>query len=704
MTPSSLSLNKEKDDAPGGRSPVVELGYLTVEGCLVVADSLGHRTLFKAYRLREKDGYAEILGLRRQLEKVADARVTVTLHRQGWAGPAEVLLRDSPCRLYRGKTRHYAFGPDWESLVRRDWYVDPIVTVPWFSGGGAKGSPAKPRPGSPFVVMFADPAVKGCAQSGSKVELYAMELKEFTDFVLGKLRATITFASESEAGAFAKQFPVVADVAALDAAVKVEIDRSRKVKRPKRKPGQRRVRRKMSKRGQRQLAFMALLIMVEAVAIAASGLPATSLVLLPVTIVAGIAGGLSLVWRQSRVRNRVERLDLAAKFPAKVWERFAAQAPGLAGGFVYMLKDHGIELNPTVIDLAPMDAFLRGLPPDTRYGGVTLAAGAFLGQAFLAGIGRKVPSRWVWVPKEGLMALQIQNAHWVSPLTWVAKVWDLKTKETLHDYVDTWTAKVRSALAYGHRATFTATGFAPTSQYPEALVERVAKDVESVAPESFVLGDRHIRRRRLAYGPFTLDLVEGELLERRGPGFIPLIAIPFVVDAPELRARLDGAAPHVPNADDVAVLRLSDAPLVALGVQIRNYVEVGPSFGSPDGEVTLRLLAVADKVEVVTPRMRETRPELKDFLVPLAPREDGMPTSSYATVVGRITTVDEMTNPVTNLALWRLRLDVSGLPLTVLVRKDRCPALPTAGSYANGNLWLVGDLVADVTARPDYIR
>ena len=670
----------QKAISPPTPPPVVELGYLTTEGCLVVADSLGRRILFKAYRMRELESYVEVLGFRRPLEKVADARIQVRLHREGWAKPGEVLLRDSPCRLYRTRTRHYAFGPDWESLTRRDWIADPIVYSPWYSAGSAKGSPARPRPGSPFVVSFSDLAVKGCRRAGATVDLYGVELKEFTDFVLGKLRVSLRFESEGTAEAFARQFPAVSDLAALDAAVKVEIDRSRKVGRPRRKPGSPKARRKLSRVRQRQVALWAVIIAVEAATVAAFALPPFDLFVIPVTVLAAA----SVVWRDHRVRDRVERLDLAAKFPGAVWTRFAAQAPAHAAGFAYMLRDRGVELRPDVVDLEPVDALLRDLPADTRFGAVILGAGALVGQAFLAAVGRKVASAWVWQPKERIMVLQVRNAYWVSPLTWVGKVWSLKPKETLQDFVDVWTAKVRSALAYGHRVTFFATGFAPGFAIPEALVERVARDAERVPPESFVLGDRHVRRRRVPYGPFSIDLVEGEILERGGPAFMPLLALPFAAGSVELRATLDGASPHVPNTEDTAVVRLAGAPMLPLGVQIRNFVEVGPTFGSPEGDVVLRFLAVSDKVDLLAPRMRETRPEVKDFLVPMSPREDGVPTSSYATLLGRIERVEEVTNPVTSTDLWRLRVDVSGVTLAVSSGRTGARPFPRRGASPAG--------------------
>src|SRR5439155_11954710 len=117
-----------------------------------------------------------------------------------------------------------------------------------------------------------------------------------------------------------------------------------------------------------------------------------------------------------------------------------------------------------------------------------------------------------------------------------------------------------------------------------------------------------------------------------------------------------------------------------------------------------RLNAVADRVDIATPRMRDQRPEVRDFLVPMDAREDGLPLSPYARFLGRIEAVHDITNPILSVPLWLMRLSVSGLGLDVLVRKDRCSGLPTAGHFLSGNAWLVADVTGGEPTQAGYIR
>src|SRR5439155_32714 len=79
----------------------------------------------------------------------------------------------------------------------------------------------------------------------------------------------------------------------------------------------------------------------------------------------------------------------------------------------------------------------------------------------------------------------------------------------------------------------------------------------------------------------------------------------------------DGSSPRSPNSEDVAIVRFRGNDLVPLGVQLANYPEVGPSFAQRHGPLTLETIAVAAKGQVLTPRLRQARPEVKDFLAPM---------------------------------------------------------------------------------------
>src|SRR5207247_2744188 len=140
-------------------------------------------------------------------------------------------------RVYRTRTRHCVIGSDWRSLRRSRWSRDPLVYRPWYASRPVVQSEARPGSGAPFFVSFQDGAVKGCRRNGATVELFAVELKDFTDFVLGKLRATLQFENEAVAESFARHYPVILDLGGLESAVKVEIDRSRRIRVPKRPTG-----------------------------------------------------------------------------------------------------------------------------------------------------------------------------------------------------------------------------------------------------------------------------------------------------------------------------------------------------------------------------------------------------------------------------------------------------------------------------------
>jgi hypothetical protein len=154
----------------------------------------------------------------------------------------------------------------------------------------------------------------------------------------------------------------------------------------------------------------------------------------------------------------------------------------------------------------------------------------------------------------------------------------------------------------------------------------------------------------------------------------------------------------------VAILRLQGNDLVPLGVQIVNYPEIGPEFAKIQGSLTLRTIAVADKGQILTPRLRRSRPEFKDFLAPIDGHETGVPLTPYANVLGLIQLVEETANPLTGLGLWHIRLDVSGFRCSVIVRKDRCEGIPSPGNHFTGRVWLAGRLEPERSPAASYIR
>src|SRR5207247_15824 len=168
------------------------------------------------------------------------------------------------------------------------------------------------------------------------------------------------------------------DPAAIESVVRVEIDRSRKVSLLK--PPPRAADTKASKRNVRRFLLAAVLMNLEIVLIIALSLPLFTVILLAVPLIVVTVTSL----QERRARDTPERQDLSTKWPARVWDRWVAQVPAHAAATASLLKEIGVEFDTTAVNLDPLDAFLRGLPPDTRFGSAVLGFGALVSQAFLA--------------------------------------------------------------------------------------------------------------------------------------------------------------------------------------------------------------------------------------------------------------------------------------------------------------------------------
>ena len=80
-----------------------------------------------------------------------------------------------------------------------------------------------------------------------------------------------------------------------------------------------------------------------------------------------------------------------------------------------------------------------------------------------------------------------------------------------------------------------------------------------------------------------------------------------------------------------------------------------------------------------------------------------MPSAPYANLLGRITSVEQLSNPVTGTPLWRIGVE-AGVALEVIVRKDRCDGVPGPGHFFAGSVWLLGDIVPGREPPAGYIR
>ncbi len=693
----------------------MQLGYLTQEGHLVNVDTFGTASLYKAYRIDAAAKRLEFLGVPRPTEALGEVAVTVELHRWGWGAPGEVVLKRTAGTLLRTRTSHLVVGGTWKAIVAfvralrwgygaaGAWIARPLLSnlppVPHPKGTVRLKGTFPPARTAPAVVQFHDGSVRAVRREGSRVRVFATEEKEFTSFIVGKLEAVLEFPTEAAAEAFAREFPRIEDPARLDPSVKVEVDRSRK--------------RNWTKGQRLGLAAFAVIMVVIIFGVLYA--------LAPYLrdnpgLRSGVQGGLTVglvvvaltILSAARAARR-ETVDLREKWPRKMFERWCSEAPGRAGAMLPVLKELGAEIDPAKGSLEPLDRLLRGLPADTFFGSMALDLASLVGGFLLGDIARPMEFEWRLPgeregPRHPVLSFGGIDL-WVSPLHAVGSVWERKGAETLDEFVRSTAKSVQMHAAFGQLIEAVALGFVPNGWEDfEGLAARLEKDLEGVPAESHVLGEDHYRARRARYGEFEVTFVEIELTTPTGPRFAPMLAILSSDAARVVHGQLEGGPRGKDAREDLAVVRLEGAELVPLGVQVRNYLEVGPAVTERAGRLSIRLRAVADKAQVASPRLRESRPEAKDFLAPMHPTPEGVPQSPYGNFLGRIASVGELENPVGKMPLWRLGLDILGFPLELVVRKDRCEGTPQVGHFLAGSVWLLGDFEAAKAAPSTYIR
>src|SRR5207249_10268406 len=196
--------------APQIPPAIVELGCLGQDGHLVVTDTLGHKVRFRAYRIDEAHKSSGVLGKNRPLESLGEVTVTAYLHRTGWSVPGEVVLKRSRARLYRGKTSHVLLGPSWKSIECLHTREEPDVFGPYLSN--LTPQPVYFERDRPFFLLIDDTSVRGQRQSGTTVELFGVERKEFLDCVIGRLRVVLEFEGTDNATALASNFLAAHDL------------------------------------------------------------------------------------------------------------------------------------------------------------------------------------------------------------------------------------------------------------------------------------------------------------------------------------------------------------------------------------------------------------------------------------------------------------------------------------------------------------
>ncbi len=628
------------------------------------------------------------------MESLGEVRITVGLHRQGWGQKPEVVLKRSRGRLYRTRTQHIILGHSWsriKPLVRQAqfWWGRAPLAAPLLWPRPAYGKIRVFPPGRkfPFVVLFQDRSVKACRREGQRVTLYATELKEFTDFVLGKLTATIEFQSEASAEAFAQNFTTISDPSAIDSTVTVNVDRTK---------GSIHSRRRISGLVLSTLALVGLFLLGVFLSVWFN-LPSTaaSAFLVP--------GMLLIVFAMVSLARgyRKDYQDYLQKWPQQMFDTWISQFELRTAAFPQVAKELGIALSADSMELAPLDSYLRGLPPDSFHGALALDAGGLTGAILLQRIGRRVKFEWRYHPgvREPVLFFE-PISYIVFPVRIVRSVWVEKNSTGMDRAVDELARRAQFRLAFQSQPEFIALGFSNVAwEKIEELTGRIEKDVESDSAKLRILGEKRCRVRYSRYGQFEVQFVEVET----GPDkFQPLVAIPFINATQTLQGQLEASSPKSPLREDVAILRFQGLELVPLGVQVYNYLDLDSSFLKRMGPIQVGLSAVVDSCRVLGPRMLD-QTVVKDVIGPLTPSDAGLSLNPYAQFQGTITAVGELTNPFSGTVFWRLGLDFSGFKLEAFVRKDKCDGVPQTGHHLAGTVWLVGIVQPGPETPSEYI-
>jgi hypothetical protein len=283
-------------------------------------------------------------------------------------------------------------------------------------------------------VLVGEDSVKMCVRTGARVELYAVEEKEFAPFVLGKVRATLEFPGAAAAESFAAGFQGVQNLAALDAAVPVDVDRGRNV---------------VWGRG-------AVLMTVGIAALYGITLAAlfyaysTGWTDDVVRLIGSLwTGSVVFAWSSELLYHGYRRQfrDLLEKWPVVAYRRWAADAMGRAADFRRQMRSLGLSLPPTPAGLTALDRFLRNLPPETYFRTFAMDAAAYAGEVMMQMVGQPVAHAWRWNPEYEDVVLAVDAADdWVAPITIIAKVWVAKDPKTLDVWMWEQAAGIRARL------------------------------------------------------------------------------------------------------------------------------------------------------------------------------------------------------------------------------------------------------------------
>ncbi|OGS51403.1 MAG: hypothetical protein A3K65_00090 [Euryarchaeota archaeon RBG_16_68_12] len=650
----------------------MELGYVAAGGHLVIVDTLGWRTLFPAFRLNPATATVDHLARPVPLERRRDVTVSVHLHRKGWGARGEAVLRRTRAIWHRGSGLDVFLGPKARSIrvpwrgelakVRRPFFALEAPIKDHLKRAGAHG-------GSPCVVWLERSTVRGCRRSGRSVEVYAVERKEFSDFILGRLRATIEFGSEEDAAAFSEGLPPLTAPAELDRTIQPDITRSKRVVwTPK------------------TLAIAVGLLLFSGFVTAGTvaGLLEgkyldVARVLLP--LAAGLVVVAAALHLLLRVRRR-EFLDLVDKWPRVLCERWGADYRTQAARASDLLRSMDVRTGP---DLSAVDAYLRSLPPEAFYGTLALQVGLMAIDRLIRLVGREVDAWWEYLPDRRECAFRVEAAGLrLYPLTAVMTLWQQRDPEGLDPFVRTYARELQLRLAFHETLpAFVALGF--TSPGWEAFSKFAPRVDGELAGRGRVRLHRRddvaVRERVLECGSVQLVLVEETAAEDSGDRLVPTSAFPFLTRPATAELKVD---PTEDPDRHLAVLPLGGAgdhliawfpPAAARAAETAHGTMPFEICGVVEAARTLAHLETAGdgtRIPLVSSE---------------GPDGDGA-NSALNHVTARVVGVSEGVNALNDSRLWLLTLDLGNLQLPLAARGDIWQQPPRPGEVFDGAIWI----------------
>ena len=651
----------------------VELGYVAPGGHLVIVDTIGWRTLFPAFQLNPAAATVVHLTRTIPLERRRDVTISVRLHRRGWGAHGEVALRRTQAMWQRGSGLDLFVGRRARS-VRAPWTGEfANVHRPFFAleapiKGRLEG--AKAHGGSPCVVWLERSTVRGVRRSGRTVEVYAVERKEFSDFILGRLCAVIEFASEEDAAAFSEGLPAAAAPAALDRAAEPDITRSKRIRwTPK------------------WLAMAVGLLLFSGLVVAGTiaGLLEGKYFDV-IRVLFPLGAGLIVVGAFFRVLLRVLRrefLDLVDKWPRVLCERWGNDYRTQSARATELLESMGVRTGP---DLSGVDAYLRSLPPEAFYGTLALQIGLMAIDRLTQLVGREMEFWWEYLPDRRECAFRVEAvSRRLYPLTAVMTLWQQRDPEGLDPFIRTSARDLQMRLAVHETLDafvalgFTAPGWDAVSTFAARVIGEFSGRARVVAHPNEHGG---VRERVLDCGPVQLVLVEepaaGEVSDRLVPTFAyPFATQPAATDLP-LGGDLDfdGSVAELPIGGEenpitawltpAATARTGGETPAMTPCEVCGVLETGRTLAHPDAE--------APGVRI--PDVSRDR------------GDDDEPSAPMNIVTARVLEVSEGVNPLSESRLWRIVLDLGKIRLPFLARMDLWLQPPRVGEVLQATAWI----------------